>query len=98
MTLLGVMKPVQALNQRMQGLVHGRSAYLLVSLLALLAIGPWLNERLIGLAVWELLFTLVMLSSIGRLSVHRGQVLVAGLLALPTMASLWLRQFVPVVG
>jgi voltage-gated potassium channel len=75
-----------------------RSAPLLVSLLALLAIGPWLNERLVGLAIWELLFTLVMLSGIRRLSVNRHQARFAALLALPTMACLWLRQFVPVVG
>jgi len=71
---------------------------LLVSLLALLAIGPWLNERLAGLAIWELLFTLVMLSAIRRLSINRGQALFAGLLAFPSMACLWLRQFIPAIG
>jgi hypothetical protein len=78
--------------------LQGRSVHLLVLLLVLLTIGPWLNERLIGLAIWELLFTLVMLSSIHRLSIHRGQTLVGALLALPTMASLWLRQFIPAIG
>src|SRR5205085_6433415 len=79
-------------------LLQGRSAPVLVSLLTLLVVGPWLNERLVGLAIWELLFTLVMLSGIRRLSADRGQTLFAVLLALPTMACLWLRQFVPAVG
>jgi len=42
--------------------------------------------------------TLVTLSSIHMLSVKRGQALISGLLALPTLASLWLRQLVPAVG
>jgi len=78
--------------------VRGRSVYLLVSLLILVAIGPWLTERLVGRGLWELLLTLVTLSSIHMLSVKRGQALIAGLLALPTLASLWLRQLVPWVG
>lgn len=80
---------------RFQGLVRGRSVYLLVSLLGLLTIGPWLNERLLGFAIWELLFSLVMLSAIREASVDSRQALIAGLLAVPTMASLWLRQFFP---
>ncbi|HEX6655844.1 MAG TPA: potassium channel family protein [Candidatus Limnocylindria bacterium] len=83
---------------RLAGALRGRSVALLVSLLTLLAVGPWLNERLVGLAIWELLFTLVMLSGIARLSVRRGQAVVAALLALPAMACLWLRQIVPAVG
>jgi voltage-gated potassium channel len=39
-----------------------------------------------------------MLSAIARLSVRRGQAMFAALLALPAMACLWLRQFVPAVG
>jgi len=76
----------------------GRSVTLLVSLLTLLAVGPWLNEHLVGLAVWELLFTLVMLSGLIELSGDRRQAVFAALLALPAMACLWLRQFVPAVG
>jgi hypothetical protein len=83
---------------RLQSRVHGRSVYLLVSLLVLLAIGPWLTERLAGRGLWELLFTLVTLSSILMLSVKRGQALISGLLALVTLASLWLRQLVPAIG
>jgi len=83
---------------RLQRLVHGRSVYLLVSLLILVAIGPWLTERLVGRGLWELLFTLVTLSSIHMLSVKRGEALISGLLALPTLASLWLRQLVPAVA
>jgi voltage-gated potassium channel len=83
---------------RLQSLVQGRSVCLLVSLLILVAIGPWLTEHLVGRGLWELLFTLVTLSSIHMLSVKRGQALISGLLALPTLASLWLRQLVPAVG
>ena len=72
--------------------------YLLVSLLALVAIGPWLTEHLVGRGLWELLLTLVALSSVHMLRVKRGQALISGLLALPTLASLWLRQLVPAVG
>lgn len=75
--------------------MQGRSAYLLVSLLFLVAIGPWLTERPIGRGLWELLFTLVTLSSIHVLGVKPGQALMSGLLALPTLVSLWLRQLVP---
>jgi len=68
---------------------------LLVSLLILIALGPWLTERPIGRGLWELLFTLVTLSSIHVVGVERGQALIPTLLALPTLASLWLRQLVP---
>ena len=81
----------------LQGRVHGRSVYLLVSLLILVAIGPWLTERPIGRGLWELLFTLVTLSSIHVLSIKRSQALMSGLLAVPALASLWLRQLVPAV-
>lgn len=91
-------RPVQGVHGRLLSLLPGRSVPLLVSLLALLTVGPWLNERLVGLAVWELLFTLVTLSAIRGLSVNRGQALVAVFLALPAMACLWLRQMVPAVG
>src|SRR2546428_12351526 len=89
------MRQGPSLHGWLQGLVHGRSVYLLLSLLILVAIGPWLSERPIGRGLWELLFTLVTLSSIHMLRVKRGQALVSGLLALPTLASLWLRQLVP---
>jgi voltage-gated potassium channel len=89
---------VPGVHGRLPSLLPGRSVSLLVSLLTLLAVGPWLNEQLVGLAVWELLFTLVMLSGILRLSADRGQTLFAAFLALPAMACLWLRQFVPAVG
>ena len=95
----GPKRRVQGVHRRLPSLLlQGRSAPVLVSLLTLLVVGPWLNERLVGLAIWELLFTLVMLSGIRRLSADRGQTLFAVLLALPTMACLWLRQFVPAVG
>jgi hypothetical protein len=75
--------------------VYGRSVYLLVSLLVLVAIGPWLTERPIGRGLWELLLTLVTVSSIHMVSVKRSQALTSSLLAVPTLASLWLRQVVP---
>ena len=84
-----------SIHGRLQRLVHGRSIYLLVSLLGLVAIGPWLTENVAGRGLWELLFTLVTLSSIHVLGVKPGQALMSGLLALPTLVSLWLRQLVP---
>ena len=83
---------------KLQRLVDGRSVYLLVSLLALVAIGPWLTENVVGRGLWELLFTLVTLSSIHMVRVNRGEAMVSGLLALPTLVSLWLRQVVPALG
>jgi len=83
---------------RLQSFVHGRSVYLLVSLLFLVAIGPWLTETVVGRGLWELLFTLVTLSTIYLLGVNRSRALISGLLALPTLASLWLRQLVPAIG
>jgi hypothetical protein len=77
---------------RLQRVVHGRSVDLPMSLLALVAMGPWLTEPLVGRALWELLLTLVTLSSIHMLRASRGHALISGLLALPTLASLWLRQ------
>src|SRR4051812_24812817 len=75
-----------------------RSAILRGSLLTLLAVGPWLDEQLVGFAIWESFFTLVMLSGVNSLRVDRRQALVGVLLAGPAMACLWLRQFVPAVG
>jgi ion channel len=71
---------------------------LLVSLLVLVSIGPWLTEHLVGRGLWELLFTLVTLSSIHMLGIRRGPALISGFLALPTLVSLWLRQLIPAVG
>jgi voltage-gated potassium channel len=92
------MKPVRGIYGRLQGLVQGRSVYLLVSLLVLVSIGPWLTEHLVGRGLWELLLTLVALSSIHMLGIKRGQALTSGFLALPTLASLWLRQLIPAAG
>jgi voltage-gated potassium channel len=83
------------LSGRLERLAYGRSAYLLVSLLILVAIGPWLTERPFGRGLWELLLTMVTLSSIYMVGVKRGQAVVSGVLAGPTLASLWLRQIVP---
>jgi len=87
-----------SIHGRLQRLVDGRSIYLLASLLALVAIGPWLTENVVGRGLWELLFTLVTLSSIHMVRVKRGEAMISGLLALPTLVSLWLRQVVPALG
>ena len=89
-----------ALTDPMQlaSLMRGRSAPLLVSLLTVIAIGPWLNEQAVGLAIWEVLFTLVMLSGVAALRVKREQSAIAALLAVPAMACLWLRQIIPAVA
>jgi len=83
---------------RLQSLMYGRSVYLLVSLLILVAVGPWLTETLVGRGLWELLFTLVTLSSVYMLRFNRAQALISGLLGLPTLATLWLRQLIPAIG
>ena len=88
----------RAIHGRLRRFVDGRSMYLLVSLLALVAIGPWLTENVAGRGLWELLFTLVTLSSIHMVRVKRGEAVISGLLALPTLVSLWLRQVVPALG
>jgi hypothetical protein len=77
--------------------VYGRSVYLLVSLLILVAIAPWLTERPVGRGLWELLLTLVTVSTIHMVGIKRSQALISVLLAVPTLASLWLRQLVPAV-
>ena len=69
------MKRVRGVYGRLQGLGQGRSVYLLVSLLVLVSIGPWFTEHLVGRGLWELLFTLVTLSSIHMLGIKRGQAL-----------------------
>ena len=85
----------EIIHHRLQRLAYGRSMYLLVSLLALIAIGPWLTENVVGRGFWELLFTLVTLSSIHMLRIKPREAAMAGCLALPTLASLWLRQAIP---
>jgi Ion channel len=75
-----------------------RSGPLLVSLLILLATGSWLSERFESLAIFELLLTLVMLSSILEQSTRRRQVLIGVLLAVPTFTCLWLRKLVSAPG
>ena len=75
-----------------------RSVPLLVSLLILLATGAWLTERFESLAIFELLLTLVMLSSVRQLSASRRQALAGVLLAIPTITCLWLRKLVPAPG
>ncbi len=75
--------------------MRGRSVYLLGSLLALVALGPWLTDYLVGRAVWELLFTLVAFSSVRTVGVTQRQALLAGGLSVPALAALWLRQLIP---
>lgn len=91
-------RSIQVRPSWVPSILQERSLPLLVSLLALLAVTPWLDEQLVGSIVLELLFTLVMLGAIRRLSVDRGQALFGVLLALPTMACLWIREFVPIGG
>src|SRR5215213_4241307 len=92
--------PSRVLNQVLggywwlRGLLQERSVPLLVSLLVLLAIGPKLTERFERLAAFELLLTMVMVSSIRQLSVSRSQMLIGVLLALTMAACLWLRKLI----
>jgi hypothetical protein len=75
-------------------LIRGRTIFLLIALLGMLAVSPWLTNRYKEAALWELLFTLVMLSSVYVLGVSRRAAMIAVLLAVPTLASLWIRVFV----
>ena len=93
-----MLRDVRQLRAWPRDLSRWRSLPLLAALLTLLAVGPLLDEQLAGFAVWQLLFTLTVLSAMARLAVGPGPTLLAGLLAVPTMASLWLRQFIPDVG
>jgi hypothetical protein len=82
----------------LRGLDHAPSVSMLATLLVLLGTGAWLNQRFPGVPVFELLFTLVLLSTTLRLSVRRRQAILGVLLAVPTIAVLWLRQGIPDVG
>jgi hypothetical protein len=75
-----------------------RSTYMLVTLLVLLALGAWLNQRFVGWPIFELLFTLVMLSTVVRLSVRRRQTVVGVLLGVPSAVGLWLCKLYPDAG
>ncbi|HEY7061262.1 MAG TPA: ion channel [Chloroflexota bacterium] len=73
--------------------IQARSVSLLVSLFALMVVGPWLNERFPRLPIFEVLFSLVMLATILRLSVTRRQTRLGLLLGIPTIACLWLSKY-----
>jgi hypothetical protein len=72
-----------------------RSVPLLISLLILLATAAWFDEHFGGLPIFALLLTLVLLSSIFRLSTTRRQAMVGALLGTPTIVVLWLAEFLP---
>jgi hypothetical protein len=86
---------VWRLNGRITDALHAPSVYLLLSLFFLLAVGPLINERFPKLPIFELLFTLVLLATIRRLSVSRRQTWLGLILGVPTIISLWLSKFVP---
>jgi hypothetical protein len=88
-------KPDSLAFGRLEDRFHERSIPLLLTLLVLLGTGAWLNERFPRVPVFELLFTLVLLSTTLRLSVRRRQAIFGVLLAVPTIAVLWLRQLIP---
>src|SRR5436190_17270204 len=81
------------LNERLTDVLYARSAYLLLSLFFLLGVGPLINERFPKLPIFELLFTLVLLATIRRLSVSRRQTRFGVLLGAPTIISLWMSKF-----
>src|SRR4051812_31644720 len=82
------------LNGRLLQVLHARSVYLLLSLFFLLAVGPLINERFPKLPIFELLFTLVLLATIRRLSISRRQTWFGMLLGAPTIMSLWMSKFI----
>lgn len=84
----------QLVHVRLMDLFHDRSVYQLATLLVLLGLGSWLNERWEAVPVFLLLLTLVLLSSIFRLSLSRRQAWLGATLGVPAIVSLWLREFV----
>jgi hypothetical protein len=89
-----MIKRAHAVHEHLGHLLGGRSLYLLVSLLLLFALDPLLSGGVAGLAVWEMLLTLVTLSSIYTLSLHQHHARIAALLAAPVVVCLWLGFFV----
>jgi hypothetical protein len=75
-------------------LLGGRSLYLLFSLLLLFALDPLLSQGNAAIAVWELLLTLVTLTSIYTLGLHLHHARIAGVLAVPVVVSLWAGFFI----
>jgi voltage-gated potassium channel len=87
-------KQAWLVDERFTDVLHARSLYLLLSLFFLLAAGPLINERFPKLPIFELLFTLVLLATIRRLSTSRRQARFGVVLGAPTIMSLWLSKFV----
>jgi hypothetical protein len=85
---------LQAVHNFLSDQLQGRSLYLLASLLLLFAIDPLLGGGFEGLATWELLLTLLTLTSIYTLSVQTRHARIAYLLAIPIVATLWISFFV----
>jgi hypothetical protein len=67
----------------------------LVALLTLIAASPLASQRYLQRAAWELMFTVIMLSSIYVLSLNRRQTLVGVVLAVPALTSMWSRLLAP---
>jgi hypothetical protein len=74
-----------------------RSGPLLVALLVLLGTSSWFDARFGGLPIFALLLTLVLVSSILRLSTSRRQTVVGVLLGAPAIVGLWLSELIDAV-
>ena len=89
------MKRALTVHQYFHELLRGRSIFLLVSLLLLFLIDPVFSAGGVGIALSELLFSVVLLTSVYTLSLRRSHAWIAVLLAAPAIASVWIAVFVP---
>jgi hypothetical protein len=89
------MRHALTVHQYFQELLRGRSIFLLVSLLLLFLIEPVFSTGGVGVALAELLFTVVLLASIYMLSLRRSHAWIAVLIATPAMVCVWAAVFIP---
>ena len=78
--------PIHPLLRRMSGIE------LLIALGALFVLFPFLGDFRGGPLVESILFTIVLISAVLAVSDHRRVVIIAALLALPTVVGRWMHQ------
>src|SRR5712692_6800721 len=89
------MRHARSVHHYLRDLLGGRSVYLLVSLLLLFLVDPVFSAGGVGIALTELLFSVVLLASIYMLSLRRSHAWIAVLLAAPAVATVWMAVFIP---
>jgi hypothetical protein len=89
------MRRALTVHEYFRDLLRGRSVYLLISLLLLFLIDPVFSAGGVGVALTELLFSVVLLASIYMLSLRRSHAWIAVLLAAPAVVTVWAAVFIP---